>query len=95
MDISSSMASQCRPTRLNSTCSRSADVARNSRGNQASGTPSVRPSVNSTHIVCSSKRTLDAEVVMPCLQKEIAVFRDYPQYIRKLPRIEAVTVVQQ
>jgi hypothetical protein len=44
MEISSSMASQCRPTRLNSTCSRSADVACNSRGNHASGT-AKRPAV--------------------------------------------------
>jgi hypothetical protein len=64
MEMSSSSFSQCRPTRLNSTCSRSAGVARNSRGNHASGTPSVRPSASSTHIVCSSKRTLVAEVVM-------------------------------
>jgi hypothetical protein len=71
MEISSSMASQCRPTRLNATCSRSADVACNSRGNHASGTPSVRPSDSSTHIVCSSNRTLVADVVMPCLQKQV------------------------
>ena len=32
---------------------------------------------------------------MPGSQEEIAVFRDHPQYIRKFPRIEAVTVVQQ
>lgn len=39
MEMSSSMASQCKPTRLNSTCSRSADVARNSRGNHAERPP--------------------------------------------------------
>jgi hypothetical protein len=64
IEISSSMASQCRPTRVSSTWLRSTGVARNNRGNHASGTPSVRPSVNSTHIVCSSKRTLVAEMVM-------------------------------
>ncbi len=62
--MSSSSASQCNPTRLNSTCPRSVGVARKSRGNHASGTPSVRPSVSSTHIVCSSKRTLVAEMVI-------------------------------
>jgi hypothetical protein len=64
MEMSSSMASQCRPMRLNSTWLRSSGVARKSRGNHASGTPSVRPSVSSTHIVCSSKRTLVGEMVI-------------------------------
>jgi hypothetical protein len=91
-EISSSMASQCKPTRLISTCSRSAGVARNSRGNHASGTPSVRPSVSSTHIVYSSKWTLVAEMVMPCSQNEIAVLRNNPQDIRKFARIKAITI---
>ena len=53
-----------RPTRLSSTWLRSSGVARSSRGNHASGTPSVRRSVSSTQIVCSSKRTLTGEIVM-------------------------------
>jgi hypothetical protein len=64
MEISSSSVSQCRPTRLNSTCSRWAAVARNNRGNHARGTPSVRPSLSPTHMACSSKRTLVAETIM-------------------------------
>lgn len=39
-------------------------LACKSRGNHANGTPKVRPSVKSTHIVCSSKRTAVAEMVM-------------------------------
>jgi hypothetical protein len=83
MEMSSSRASQCRPKRLISTCWRSTGVARNSRGNHASGTPSVRPSVNSTHMVYSSKRTLVAEMVMPGSQNEVANVSDGPQDIRK------------
>ena len=53
---------------------------------------SVLPSDSSTHIVCSSKRTLVAEMDMPSLQKKIAVVFHHAQDIRKLPRIEAITV---
>jgi hypothetical protein len=43
------------------------NVALRSRGNHASGTLIMRPSVRSTHIACSSKRTAvgEGEVVMP------------------------------
>jgi hypothetical protein len=58
-----------------------------SRGNQSSGTPRVLPSDNSTHIVCSSKRTLVAEMLMPSLQEKIAVVFDDAQDIRKFPWI--------
>ncbi len=92
MEMSSSRASQCRPMRLISTCSRSVGVARNSRGNHASGTPSVRPSVNSTHMVSSSKWMLVAEMVMPGSQNEVAIVGDGPQDIRKFAWIEAITV---
>ena len=49
-------------------CAAIGRLASNSRGNQASGTPSVRPSSNSTHIWSASKRTSVAlgEIVMPC-----------------------------
>jgi hypothetical protein len=59
MDISSLMASQCRPVRHISTCSRWTGLARNNRGNHARGIPSVRPSVRSTHMcVRQSERWL-------------------------------------
>ena len=82
-EISSSSASQCRPTRLSSTWLRSSGVAWSRRGNHASGIPSVLPSDSSTHIVCSSKRTLVAEMVMPSLQKKIAVVFHHARDSRK------------
>src|SRR3954468_10172255 len=91
-EMSSSSASQCRPRRPNSTCSRWAGVACNRRGNHASGTPSVRPSDSSTHIVSVSKRTVVAEMVMPGFQEKIAVVFDHAKDIRKFPGIEAETV---
>ena len=65
MEISSSRSSQCRPRRESSTCSRACFVALSRRGNHASGTPMVRPSVRPTHIVYSSKRTAVGKMVMP------------------------------
>src|SRR5262249_52417107 len=62
------------------------------RGNQASGTPRVRPSVSSTHMVCSSNRTTVAEILMPRSQDPISIFRDSPYDMPKLSRIEAVAV---
>ncbi len=76
MEISSSMSSQWRPVRLSSTLSRWAAVACNKRGNHANGTPKVRPSLSSTHIVCSSNRTAVAEMLMPSPQDQIPVFYD-------------------
>ena len=60
-EMSSSISSQCRPTRVSSTRARCAGLASRRRGKHASGTPSVRPSLSSTHIVCSSKCTDMAE----------------------------------
>src|SRR5271165_910155 len=76
MEISSSMSSQWRPVRLSSTLSRWAAVACSRRGNQANGTPNVRPSLSSTHIACSSNRTAVAEMLMPCPQDQVAAFHD-------------------
>src|SRR4029077_10457251 len=83
IEISSSRSSQCRPTRLISTRVRASGLACKRRGNHASGTPKVRPSVKSTHIVCSSKRTAVAEIVIPCLQDQRSSFRDNAQDTRK------------
>src|ERR1700730_6923457 len=66
-EISSSISSQCRPTRVSSTRARCAGLASRRRGNHASGTPSVRPSLSSTHIVCASKCTDMAERSMRAL----------------------------
>ena len=73
IEISSSSFSQWRPTRLNSTRSRWAGVACIRRGNQASGTPSVRPSLRSIHIVCSSKRTAVAKAMFLRIVKELSI----------------------
>jgi hypothetical protein len=67
-EMSSSRSSQCRPfpVTLIRHCPRCAGVACSNRGNHAIGTPIVRPSCSSTHIVTSSNRTAFAEVLMPC-----------------------------
>src|SRR5579875_437750 len=65
--MSSSISSQCNPRALIRQARRWAAVAHSSRGNHASGTPSVRPSASSTHMLSWSNR-IDfalAEVVMP------------------------------
>src|SRR5580692_7760538 len=92
IEISSSRSSQCRPTRLISTRARASVLACKSRGNHANGTPKVRPSVKSTHIVCSSKRTAVAEMVIPCLQDQSSSFRDNAQDTRKFCRIKAIAL---
>src|SRR5580704_1638996 len=92
IEISSSRSSQCSPTRLISTRARASELACKRRGNHASGTPKVRPSVKSTHIVCSSKRTAVAEMVIPCLQDQGSSFRDNAQDTRKFCRIKAIAL---
>ena len=91
-EMSSSSSSQCRPRRLNSTRSRAAAVACSRRGNHASGTPSVRPSVSSTHIVCSSKRTAVGEMLIPCLQDDVPIVGNDRQDTHKLSGIEAIAL---
>src|SRR5580698_10644572 len=83
IEISSSRSSQCKPTRLISTRARASGLACKRRGNHASGTPKVRPSVKSTHIVCSSKRTVVAEMVIPYLQDQSSSLGDNAQDTRK------------
>ena len=51
-EMSSWISSQCRPRRLSSTRLRWAGVACSRRGKNVSGTPSVRPSLSSTHMLC-------------------------------------------
>jgi len=67
IEMSSSRSGQCSPKGVVSTASRCSGVAFNRRGNQTSGTPRVRPSDRASHMVASSKLTLCAEMVMPCL----------------------------
>src|SRR5580704_11968429 len=50
----------------------------------------VRPSLRSTHRVCSSKRTAVGEVVIPSSQEGITVLRYDAENTRKLSSIEAV-----
>jgi len=55
--MSSSSSSQCSPRLLMDTWSRCSAEPCSKRGNQASGTPRVRPSESSTHMLSWSKRT--------------------------------------
>jgi len=67
-------------------------VARNNRGTmRAARQASARRSTQPTSCA-RQKRTLVAEMVMPCSQNEIAVLYNYLQNIRKFTRIKAVTV---
>lgn len=58
MAMSSSSAAQCKPRALIRTILRCAGEPCSSRGNQASGTPNVRPSDSSTHKVSRSQWAL-------------------------------------
>src|SRR5260221_12445337 len=58
--MSSSKLSQWSPRLLMRQASRSFEVARSSRGNQAIGTPRVLPSDSSTHMLSSSNLTATA-----------------------------------
>ena len=69
MEMSSSSDSQWSPRVVRRTCARCSGVACNKRGNHASGTPTTRPSLRSTHMLSESKRTpvgLATEKVIPC-----------------------------
>jgi hypothetical protein len=68
-------------------CRRRAQETRKPRG-----TPRVRPSVRSTHMVGSSKRTLVAEMLMPRLQDQATVVVDSLQDSRQFAGVEAVAV---
>ncbi len=78
MEISSSKLPQCNPRGLIRQRRRCAGVPASKRGNQANGTPSVRPSVNSTHMLSGSKLTdfTLAEVVMPCPHDAFFILHD-------------------
>jgi hypothetical protein len=87
MEMSSSRASQWSPRLLMRSWSRCSGVARRRRGNQARGTPRVRPSLRSTHMLSASKRTLIGaavaltEVVIPCsFDTALVVFDDFQQF---------------
>lgn len=83
--MSSSSASQCSPRLLILTCVRSSALLPSSLGNHASGTPSVRPSLNSTHILSSSKRTRVAltEVLIPRPHDQLPIlFHDLNQFAK-------------
>jgi len=76
-DISSSRSSQCRPVPppLITHFARSAGAASRRRGKYASGTPSLRPSAKSTHMVSSSNLTCFArasDTEIDCDGKQIA-----------------------
>src|SRR5690242_5967049 len=69
-------------------------VACSRRGNQASGTPRVRPSESSTHILSSSNLTVVAltEEVVPSLFDALTVRLDQFQQLAQRPCVEAVVV---
>src|SRR6185437_11376229 len=92
IEMSSSRSSQCRPMRLISTRCLASALAFKRRGNHARGTPNVRPSDSSTHIVCSSKRTAVAEIVIPGLQDGATSLGNDMQDTRKFDGIEAITL---
>ena len=91
-ETSSSSASQCRPRLLKRTCCRSSGVARSRRGNHASGTPIVRPSLNSTHIQSASNRTCFAltEELIPRPLNTRPVCLNHPYQPAQRPRIVAI-----
>src|SRR5260370_31444862 len=94
MEMSSSSASQCRPRLLILTCSRCSVVACRSRGNQASGTPIIRPSLRSTHMLSGSKCTRVAltEEFIPYPLDPLFVGLDDFQQLPKSAGIVAIIV---
>jgi hypothetical protein len=69
-------------------CSR---VARSRRGKYAKGTPSLRPSDKTTHIIDSSKLRLIAEMFMPCpFYLVFARFHDLRQFIQFLASVALI-----
>jgi hypothetical protein len=76
------------------TCARCAGEPRNNRGNQASGTPRVRPSDNSTQKLSSSNRTLLAltKELIPGPQDKVSAMGDkFKQFAQRFG-VEAVIV---
>jgi len=57
-------------------------------GKPSERTPSVRPSVKSTHIVCSSKRTAAAEIFIPGSQQAFPVLIHHLNNTRKVARMK-------
>src|SRR6266568_9270487 len=94
METSSSTASQCRPRLPILTCSSSSVVHRSSLGNHANGTPIVRPSLRSTHMLSASKRTRVAltEELIPCPFDPLPVGLDDPDQLTKSSGIVAIIV---
>ena len=82
---------EIKPEDLEITRCRASGLARNRRENQARGTPSVRPSLKSTHIVWSSNRTAVAEMLIPGSQDQVPTLGNDAQNTRKFDRVEAVT----
>src|SRR5271170_588227 len=81
--MSSSRASQWRPQLVIPSCWRCSGVLCRSRGNHASGTPRVQPSLRSTHILSGSKRTRVAltEEFIPCPFDPVFVDLDVLQQV--------------
>lgn len=94
MEMSSSSSSQWRPRLLIVTCSRYAGVPCSRRGNHASGTPRVRPSDNSTHMLSWSKRTLlaFAEELIPHPRNSVPPSLDDFGQLPEDPRTEAIVI---
>ena len=92
MEISSSKASQCRPRPLILTCFRCLAVPRSKRGNHASGTPMVRPSLNSTHMQSGSNLTRFAltEELIPHPLDQIPICLDDLQQLTENSGVVAI-----
>src|SRR6185437_13251700 len=93
MEMSSSNASQCKPRLLIRTCSRCSALLCSSRGNHASGTLMVLPSLRSTHILSGSKCTRVAltEEFIPCPLDAVSIAFDNFQQLSK--RTGVVTII--
>ena len=103
MEMSSSRASQCRPRLLMRTWSRCSGVLCRSRGNHARGTPMMRPSLRSTHMLSASKWTrvgrmftcvASAEEFIPCPLDPVFVRFDDLQQLAESAGIVAIIVGQ-
>lgn len=66
------------------------------RGNHARGTPKIRPSDSSTHMLSSSNLTPAAlaEELIPRLFDALTVCLDQPQHLAQAPSAEAVVIGQ-
>src|ERR1700677_455990 len=94
--MSSSSASQCRPSRLILTCLRCFAVPRIKRGNHASGTPIVRPSVRSTHMQSESNLTRFAltEELIPCPLDPLTICQHNLQQLTESSSVVTIIVGQ-